>query len=272
MTTLPEAVADTTQTIQVEGIEVRIRGAGPRTVVMIHGWPDTADVWQPQIATLSPHVRCVSFTLPGFDRSHPRRAYEQDEIIHILHQVILATSPDHPVTLLLHDWGCVFGYRLAKTYPECVDAIIGVDVGDAGSREHLSTLGWRAKLFIAIYQLTLLLAWHLPVAWGDVITRKLAAAFRAPGLPASIGSHMNYPYHQQWTGRLRRTAFTPSCPMLFFYGSRKPFMFHSSDWLRAVEKTPYGRVVALPAGHWVFCGKTATEFGQTVLQWLNTLP
>jgi pimeloyl-ACP methyl ester carboxylesterase len=196
MTPTPSPASDAEIRL-VAGLDIIIEGRGERTVVMVHGWPDTAALWAPQVAALRTQARCVRFTLPGFDRTHPRRVYGIDEIVSTLTQIVDAVSPHKPVTLLLHDWGCVFGYRYAQTHPSRVAAIIGVDVGDAGSRSHLAGLGWRVKLSVAAYQLCLALAWHLPTRAGDALTRRIARWARAPAEPGTVGAHMNYPYHWQ---------------------------------------------------------------------------
>lgn len=255
----------------IAGLDVTIEGEGTRTVVMAHGWPDTQALWAPQVAALRTHVRCVRFTLPGFDRDHPRRVYGIDEIVATLKQIVDAVSPNRPVTLLLHDWGCLFGYRFARDHPALVEAIIGADVGDAGSRAHVAGLRWRAKLGVAAYQLCLALAWHLPTRWGDAITRRIARWAAAPGDAATVGAHMNYPYHVQWTKGYGSQPFVPQCPVLFVYGSRKPFMFHSAEWLAAVRATPRGQVLALKTGHWVM-HEASAAFNDVALHWLSDLP
>jgi len=253
----------------MEGIEVHIEGTGPRTLVMIHGWPDTAALWEPQVAAFKGELRCVRFTLPGFDRGHPRRVYPIEEIVATIHKIVTAVVPGQPVALLLHDWGCVFGYRFIDAHPELVTALIALDVGDAGSREHLASLGLRAKLFMSAYQLGMALAWHLPARLGDSMTRKMASLLRAPGASASIGAHMNYPYHVQMAGGYRRHPFKPPAPMLFIFGQRKPFMFHSEAWAQALATQPHCRVDRLRCGHWV---SHAAEFNQLALSWLRGLP
>jgi pimeloyl-ACP methyl ester carboxylesterase len=252
----------------IEGIEVRIDGGGPRTLVMIHGWPDTAALWEPQVQAFQGEWRCVRFTLPGFDRAHPRRVYPIDEIVATLHKIVTAVSSGQTVTMLLHDWGCVFGYRFINAHPELVAALIALDVGDAGSREHLASLALSAKLAVAAYQLWLALAWHLPSGLGDWMTRRMAGWLRAPGSLASIGGHMNYPYHVQWTQGYRSRPFQPSAPMLFVFGQRKPFMFHSDSWARALATRPKCAVESLHCGHWV---SRAPEFNSLALTWLRGL-
>lgn len=269
--TPPPPPASDAEIHRVAGLDVIVEGQGERTVVMIHGWPDTAALWAPQVAALRAQARCVRFTLPGFDRAHPRRVYGIDEIVSTLVQIVDAVSPHKPVTLLLHDWGCVFGYRYAQTHPSRVEAIIGVDVGDAGSRSHLAGLGWRAKLGLAAYQLCLALAWHLPSRAGDALTRRIARWVRAPAEPGTVGAHMNYPYHVQWTQGYGRRSFKPHCPTLFVYGTRKPFMFHSGDWLASVRATPRGEVLAMKTGHWV-THDGAQLFNEAMGRWLAALP
>jgi len=256
---------------RVGDLTVHVEGQGPQTIVMVHGWPDTQALWDPQVAALRAHYRCVRFTLPGFDKAHPRRVRQLDEVVAELLAVLDAVSPHHPVVLLLHDWGCVFGYALANKYPDRVSAVIGIDVGDAASREHVASLSAKAKLMIAGYQMWLALAWNLGGAVGDRMTRRMAALLRAPGAPSAIGSWMNFPYHVQWTRGYPRTPFAPAMPMLFVYGTRKPFMFHSEAWAAALAGLPYSEVHALRANHWV-SRNAAEQFNDLALGWLARLP
>ncbi|MEP6873067.1 MAG: alpha/beta hydrolase [Burkholderiales bacterium] len=254
----------------IDGITLQIEGRGSRTVLMLHGWPDTAALWEPQVQALRHRARCVRFTLPGFDRTHPRRVYDLDEIVATVHHIVLAVSRTGPVTLLLHDWGCVFGYRFAQAHPECVEAIIAVDVGDAGSREHVAELPTRAKAAVATYQLLLALAWHLPAWLGDALTRRVARWARAPADPDLMGRHMNYPYHVQWTRGYGSRPFRPQVPMLFVWGMRKPFMFHSRAWLAGLSANPSSRTLGLDTGHWV-AHQGAASFNNAMLDWLDHL-
>ena len=49
---------------------------------------------------------------------------------------------------------------------------------------------------------------------------------------------MNYPYDIRWTGShgsyRERATLELACPLLFIYGRRKPFMFHSPEWAAGV--------------------------------------
>lgn len=261
--------------MQVQGVELDISGQGEHTVVMLHGWPDTWRLWQGQVQALAPTHRCVSFTLPGFDTTQPRRAHSLQGMVEFIAQVVDAVSPQRPVTLLMHDWGCFFGWQYALQQPQRVARIVAVDIGDAGSREHVASLPWRARLAVLGYQGWLALAWavggHLHRGLGDRMTRAMARWLRCPAPPEHIGAQMNYPYFITWTGahgsyRAARPV-VPACPVLFVYGQRKPFMFHSRAWAERLGQRPGSAVLGLRAGHWVMLDQPEA-FNQALQGWL----
>ena len=63
----------------VNGTDVLIDGSGP-SLVFVHGWPDTARLWERQVAALESRYRCVRVTLPGFEPGS-RRAYSFAEVV-----------------------------------------------------------------------------------------------------------------------------------------------------------------------------------------------
>jgi pimeloyl-ACP methyl ester carboxylesterase len=258
--------------VAVAGIDVHIEGEGPDTIVMVHGWPDTYRLWDAQVEFLKPAHRCIRFTLPGFDGTQPRRAYSVAEITDFIRQVIGQLSPGRKVTLVLHDWGCVYGYEFTMRHPELVARIVGVDIGDA--RELRRDLTGRAKLYILAYQVWLALAWRIGGRLGDWMTRKMARWVRARSDARFIGSRMNYPYYLAWFGGAqsfgRQTQqFKPACPMLFVYGARKPFMFHAKTWSEALAARPGSKVVAFETGHWVML-QQPERFNRTLSDWLSS--
>src|SRR5437868_8864237 len=258
-------------TLQIDGTDVHIEGEGTETIVMIHGWPDTWRLWGEQVAVLSRDFRCVRFTMPGFDIDKPRRAYSLDELVGFFQRVVEATSPGRKVTLMLHDWGCVFGYQFAMRHPELVSRIVGVDIGDSNSKAFLRSLSAKAKLAIFAYQIWLAIAWRIGGGLGDRMTHWMVRTAKCTSDLRFVSSAMNYPYDMQWTGShgsLKNTLdVAPRCPMLFIYGKRKPFLFHSPAWADALAKQPGNRVVGLDAGHWVMRDQPAA-FNAEIVNWL----
>jgi pimeloyl-ACP methyl ester carboxylesterase len=239
--------------------------------VMIHGWPDTYRLWDAQVEALKGHFLCVRFTLPGFDISQKGRAYSLDEIVQTIHLVVDESCPNQRVSLLLHDWGCLFGYQFAMQQSQLVERVIGVDIGDAGSHRNRAEMGTRGMFMVAAYQIWLALAWFIDGKIGNSMSRWMAHLLRCPTDSQSIGSQMGYPYALSWLGvsgglRGLRT-FDPHCPMLYIYGERKPIMFHSSAWIERIAEQPGNRVLGWPTGHWVMI-EQAGEFNETLLSWL----
>ena len=122
--------------LTVNGVDVYVEGEGPDTVVMIHGWPDTWRLWDGTVAALRTTHRCVRFTLPGFGQGEPRKAYALAELVDTFAAIVDAVSPGKPVTLMVHDWGAVFGYQYVMAHPERVHRLVGVDIGDANSPDY----------------------------------------------------------------------------------------------------------------------------------------
>jgi cis-3-alkyl-4-acyloxetan-2-one decarboxylase len=259
----------------IDGVEVVTTGQGAQALVMVHGWPDTRVLWDAQVDALAPLYRCVRFTLPGFDATRPRRAYSLDEVVACIAQVVDAASPAAPVVLMLHDWGCVFGYEYALRHPQRVARIVAVDVGDAGSGAHAAALPAAAKAFVLGYQLFLAMSWALgglAPALGDRLTRFMARAVKCRSPQAPMSAKMNYPYFITWFGAhggyRKKLPLKFTCPVLFLYGTKKPFLFHSVPWAERLAALPGNQVLALPTGHWVM--RDAPEaFNRAVLAWLQ---
>jgi pimeloyl-ACP methyl ester carboxylesterase len=260
-----------TEKLSIAGVDVHVDGRCADTIVMVHGWPDTYRLWDAQVEALRSQHRCVRFTLPGFDIGESRRAVSLDQMIDVLRQVVEHTSGGSPVIMLLHDWGCFFGYQYVLRHPSTVARVIGVDIGDAGSRRHLREMNAKQKAMMASYQLWLALAWRIGGSIGDRMTRSMARQLKCPGDPRSIHSGMCYPYDIRWTGShggFRHVRpFESPCPMLYIYGTRKPFMFHSQTWADALAAKPGNRVLGFRTGHWVMC-KQPQAFNEAVLTWL----
>ena len=263
----------------IDGIEVFVEGDGPQAVVMIHGWPDTHRLWDGTVAALQDRYRCVRFTLPGFDRSQPARPLSLADMTRLFAAIVDAVSPAQPVTLLLHDWGCVFGYEFAARHPDRVSRIVAVDIGDHHSADFARSLTAKAKWQIFSYQCWLAIAWmmgrHVNAALGRRMTRAMAHSLRCPTPADAVDWPMNYPYAMRWFnafGGLRGAGqaerlIDEQLPGLFVYGRRKPFMFHSSRWVRHLNRTTGCAAKSLDTGHWIMKQKPA-EFHAVLKDWL----
>ena len=256
--------------VDVAGIDVHVEGDSADTIVMVHGWPDTYRMWDKQVEFLKPRYKCVRFTLPGFDATKPRRLYTVGEMTDFFRQLVEKLSPGKKVTLMLHDWGCVFGYEFYMRNPQLVARIVGLDIGSAkGLRQQLTA---REKFYIVAYQMWLVLAWRIGGQVGDGMTRWMARRARYRGDASFISSCMNYPYYLTYFGGAeslprQMRPFKPDCPMLFVYGRKKPMRFHTQSWIDELRSRKENRVEEFETGHWI-THQQPERFNQIAGDWL----
>lgn len=240
---------------------------GGETIVFIQGWPDDASLWDEAVAALGSTYRCVRVTLPNFDGTRSVRwGYTTEEIIDALVEVLRDAAKDGPVTLVLHDWGCYWGHPVHHRCPDLVSRVIGLDI----SPHFKPSIG--GALGIVAYQSWLFWAFVFGGALGDWMTRRLAILLKVPdGATRPLTAWMNYPYRNSWadllTGRAGRLTkgYWPTCPILFLYGEKKLFAFHSASWVEHV-KSVGGEVSSLPADHWLM---KDPSFVDRIVRWLD---
>lgn len=171
-----------------------------------------------------------------------------------------------------HDWGAYLSYLFEQKYPELVEALIIMDVG-----AHLKPQSVAHALFLISYQWYLIAAFGvakvLPPA-GNIMSRLIAWRGGAPNI-AHVRARMNYPYYYFWKrtllgkkGQLKH--YRPQSPVLYFYGTRKKFMFHSPEWLEILEASPGNEIVPIDSGHWLM-KEQPDEVNRRMQQWLAQL-
>ncbi len=264
--------------VKFDSSSLIVDGSGDTTLVFLHGWPDGPALWDGTVAHLKDRFRCVRFALPGFGVASVDGASgpcSLQEMTAYIARVVDTVSPQGPVVLVMHDWGCIFGYEYAQQFPARVQRLVAVDIGDYNSGSYQRSLSVRQRAGIFAYQFWLAMAWGIG-RWGGTalanrMTRWMAQSMRCPTPAASIVWPMNFPYSMQWFGlrggfRQARPV-KPGCPVLYLYGSRKPFMFHSPRWLARLEQQPGSAVIGLRCGHWVMLNQ-AEAFHTAVRKWL----
>lgn len=257
--------------LNVSGIAVHIDGDGPDTLVMLHGWPDTHEIWEQQVQHFKHTHRCVRFTLPGF-ADPGTRGFSASQVVEQILAVVNAVSPNSKVTLMLHDWGCLFGFHFAARHPHKVERVIAVDVGDASSPAFARGLSTRAKLMIVAYQIPLALTWYVKGPVGNYVARAIAKFLRCKTEESTIHAGMSYPYAMRWFGALGGLKMLAGptqleCPIFYAYGRHKPFQFQSEEWLQRLSVTAGCKAESFKSSHWVMVDR-AEQFNSAVSEWL----
>jgi pimeloyl-ACP methyl ester carboxylesterase len=263
--------------VQVNGIDVLIEGSGEKTLVFLHGWPDSERLWDATVAGLKDQFRCVRFTLAGFDLSKGALTPSLGQITASIKDIVEAVSAQQPVTLVLHDWGCTFGYEFSARHPAMVERVVAVDIGNHNHGAYLRSLTAQQKLAMFLYQYWLALSWatgrYVNQSLANWMTRRCARAVKCPATDADLHWQKNYPYAMLWlglSGGLKGCVrVNPKSPFLYIYGKRKPFMFHSPQWLLEQAAVPGNKVQAFATGHWVML-QQPVEFVACLRDWLSS--
>jgi pimeloyl-ACP methyl ester carboxylesterase len=118
---------------RVNGMELNavVAGEGP-DVLLVHGFPDTHEVWRLQIPVLvDAGFRVIAPDTRGCGESDaPARVadYAVDRLVADL-VALLDVLGVEKVRLVGHDWGAVISWHLAIAYPRRVDRYVAMSVG-----------------------------------------------------------------------------------------------------------------------------------------------
>ena len=88
------------------------------TVVLVHGYPDCASVWQRTAELLAKRQYVIAYDVRGAGRSSRPRAvhdYRIPKLVEDLSVVLDEMSPDQPVHLVGHDWGSIQSWEAVTT-------------------------------------------------------------------------------------------------------------------------------------------------------------
>ncbi|WP_425841589.1 SDR family oxidoreductase [Streptomyces fractus] len=92
-------------------------GSERPTVVLVHGYPDSKEVWSEVAARLAENFHVVLYDVRGHGRSSApkplRGGFTLEKLTDDFLAVVDAVSPDRPVHLVGHDWGSVQAWEFA---------------------------------------------------------------------------------------------------------------------------------------------------------------
>jgi len=101
-------------------LHTRACGRGARQVMLLHGFPEAAFVWDGLMQRLAPHARCVAPNLRGYERSSAPTDPAAYRARHLVADVVaLIEQTGAPLDLLVaHDWGGALAWNLAAQRPD----------------------------------------------------------------------------------------------------------------------------------------------------------
>ena len=120
----------TYRTVEVDGIEIFYREAGPAyapAILLLHGFPSSSRMWEPLLTRLGDAFHLVAPDYPGFGHSDTPDpagfAYTFDHLAEVIDGFTGKLGLTRYV-LFLQDYGGPIGFRLALAHPDRVQALI----------------------------------------------------------------------------------------------------------------------------------------------------
>ncbi|TKB55512.1 alpha/beta fold hydrolase [Ferrimonas aestuarii] len=258
----------------VSNLETKIEGDGEEALVMIHGYPDSLELWDKQAEYFKKDYTVARFTLPGFELndSGERPSYSIKQIRMITDEFIKRLNKDK-VTVLAHDWGAVYAFKYLEQN-DLVDRVVLFDIGSFGKEE-------RPAINVK-YTFALAVAWNLPESLGEKLALYTAGSILNitdvdPNKTVDDlrpDPRMTYPYYHLWNAVLTKSIGKSAeveeyaTPFLFLYGKDKKVWFHAKTWEQQVVELGKGQVDSLPGGHW-FMQSSPDLVNQKVEAWLT---
>ncbi|MFE3644468.1 SDR family oxidoreductase [Streptomyces sp. NPDC059169] len=130
--------------VRTGGVELCVAELGDAsqpTVVLVHGYPDSKEVWSEVAARLADRFHVVAYDVRGHGRSTAplplRGGFTLEKLTDDFLAVADAVSPDRPVHLVGHDWGSVQAWEFV-TVPRTEGRIASFTSMSGPSLDHFA--------------------------------------------------------------------------------------------------------------------------------------
>jgi len=112
------------------GVRLSCRGCGaadaPRRIVLLHGFPEAAFVWDPLMRELGGLARCVAPNLRGYEHSSAPPDVSSYRAKHLVQDIdaLIESMGGRIDVLVAHDWGGGVAWNLAALRPQRLGALV----------------------------------------------------------------------------------------------------------------------------------------------------
>ena len=241
--------------VESGGVRLAVYVDGPVDgvpVVLVHGYPDNASVWDGVVGELAARFRVIRYDVRGAGESgepDTRDGYLISQLVDDLATVVREVA-GRPVHLVAHDWGSIQAWG-AVADPSLRDLLLSYTSISGPDLDHLGDWMRRApktqvvrqllhSWYIGAFQVPVVpeLVWRIPL-----LRRKFHARYR----DAKNGVEL---YRANMVGRLSRPgARRTSVPVQQLALTQDPFVtpgiLEAADpWCERLWRRP------VPAGHW----------------------
>jgi haloalkane dehalogenase len=223
----------------IQGAEIYVKEVGAGTpMLMLHGSPDTAEMWEPLIQRLSDlggKVRCFAPDLPGFGRSTMPDDFSLalENYADFMVQLLDALGIREPVHLVSEDFGSHYALALLVKYPARVRGVVVSNT--AFHREYqwhgfarLYRVPWLGEFLLAGTSkntLSKTLKGYAPALPEAYLDQSYAMGFGSPKVRKTILRMYRGRNPQDFAGwDEKMKALMAQKPSLVLWGDRDPFV------------------------------------------------
>ena len=249
------------RSIEINGIRlnVLIEGQGP-DVLLVHGFPDSLEVWRRQIPVLvAAGYRVIAPDMRGCglsDAPRERAAYAIDRLIADLLALLDALGIGK-VHLVAHDWGAVIAWQFCTLHPERVHRYVALSVGHpavyAQSAFEQKLKGW----YVLFLQIPWLSEWLLRLGGWWWFRKITGFEDEAPNWmaklsrPGRLTAAVNY-YRANLKMLLNRSRPRVQVPVMGIWSDGDRFLTESQMIeSAAVVEAPWRYERISGANHWL---------------------
>lgn len=248
--------------IKANGIRLNVATAGEgRPIVLLHGFPDTHNVWREQFSALAAAgYQVIAPDLRGYGESDVPRDAESYGIAHLRTDVIalLDAMKIERAYLVGHDWGAAIGWQVCMYAPERVERFAALSVGHPNA---YATAGMAQKFkawYAALFQLpgiaeSMLKAGDLMALKPQAVDKTQLEEWRANfGREGRLTAALNY-YRANKQLAVAGTYPAVKAPVLGVFGEGDPALTENQmrDSSQYVGGPFRYELVAGNVGHWL---------------------
>jgi pimeloyl-ACP methyl ester carboxylesterase len=224
------AVNVTERMVQAGEVRLNVASAGDGPpVVLLHGFPDSWQLWRHQFEALAADYRVIAPDLRGFgrsDRPSEVAAYRIDRLVHDV-AAVCADARVARTALVGHDWGAGLAWQVAFRRPDLVDKLAVLSVGHGGASAAAGLEQHR-------------LSWYM--LW-----------FLFPGVAEAVFPSQDWRFFRQWAWDGARPGENPECERQIADLSRPGALTAALNWYRANIRPETFVRKSIPSGPRVAC-------------------
>jgi pimeloyl-ACP methyl ester carboxylesterase len=197
--------------VSSDGVSLAVREEGDParpTVILIHGYPQTKEMWEAVSARLASDFHVVAYDVRGAghsDAPSSAAAYDFERLADDFSAVVAAVAPGKAVHLVGHDWGALQGWEFA-TSPRLGDRLASFTAVAGPSLDQVAIASRSPRRLMSAWR-----SWYILLLLSPggprVMSRMVRAGGGPPGAQPSLADDVvrgAWLYRRNIPRRLRR--------------------------------------------------------------------